>query len=67
MNKTILIFSLIIWLVTLSILIIALTNIWPNETLYNYRLVIGIIFFITTGFLKFTYNKFYKSQQGAIS
>ena len=67
MNKTILIFSLIIWLVTLSILIIALTNIWPNETLYNYRLVIGIIFFITTGFLKLTYNKFYKSQQGAIS
>ncbi len=67
MNKTIWIFSLIIWLVSLSILIIALTNIWPNETLYNYRLIIGIIFFITTGFLKFSYDKFYKSKQNAIS
>ena len=63
MDKTLWILAIIIWLISLSILIIALTDIWPNNMFNNYKLIIGLIFFITTGLLKYSYNKVYKSEK----
>jgi len=59
--------GLVVWFLSLLILIIALTNIWPNNVFAGYQLIIGILFFNTTALLKLTYSKFYKNRKQAIS
>jgi hypothetical protein len=52
MKKTILIILAIVWISGLIILIISLTNLYPNNIFSEYRLVVVIAFITITGFLK---------------
>jgi len=56
MKKTTLIIIGIVWLLALIILIISLTDLYPNNIFSEYRLIIGIAFITITGFLKPIYN-----------
>ena len=56
MKKTTLIILGLVWISALIILIISLTNLYPNNIFSQYRLVIGIAFITITGFLKPIYN-----------
>jgi hypothetical protein len=60
MIKLFWIFSSLIWICSLIILIVALTNILPNNPFKDYRLVIGIGFLCITGLIKIIYNRLYK-------
>tara|TARA_B100000780_G_C21114497_1_gene450754 strand:- start:654 stop:851 length:198 start_codon:yes stop_codon:yes gene_type:complete len=56
MKKTTLIIIGLVWIFALIILIISLTNLYPNNIFKEYRLIIGIAFITITGFLKLIYN-----------
>ena len=56
MKKTTLIIIGLVWIFALIILIISLTNLYPNNIFKEYRLIIGIAFITITGFLKPIYN-----------
>jgi hypothetical protein len=56
MKKTTLIIIGLVWLLSLIILIISLTNLYPNNIFREYRLIIGIAFITITGLLKPIYN-----------
>ena len=63
MYKTVWILGIIIWLLSFAILIIALTDIWPNDLLYKNRLFIGIFFLNFSALLKLSYNRFRNSRK----
>jgi hypothetical protein len=56
MKKATLIIIGLFWILALIILIISLTDLYPNNIFSEYRLIIGIAFITTTGFLKQIYN-----------
>ncbi|MBN2237419.1 MAG: hypothetical protein JW729_07655 [Bacteroidales bacterium] len=47
----------ITWIASLLLLIIALTDIFPENPFINYRLIIGIWFFTISGFMRIASNK----------
>jgi hypothetical protein len=57
MTKLFWILAPVIWIVCLIILIIALTNLVPDNALQKYRLIIGIGFICISGFIGFAYKK----------
>ncbi|MBE7652430.1 hypothetical protein [Tenacibaculum finnmarkense] len=56
MKKTTLIAIGIVWVSALIILIISLTDLYPNTIFSKYRLMTGIAFLIISQFLKSIYN-----------
>jgi hypothetical protein len=56
MKKATLIIIGLVWILALIILIISLTDLYPNNIFGEYRLIIGIAFITITGFLKPIYN-----------
>jgi hypothetical protein len=58
MNKLFWISAPLIWIISLVILIIALTNIFPDNQLKQYRLIIGLGFVCISGFIGILYKKF---------
>lgn len=60
-KKSILIFIVIIWFCSLSLLIVALTDMVPDNPLLKYRFIMGIGFMTITSFLKWIYIKLIKA------
>lgn len=60
MKKIFILIIALLWISSLVLLIIALTNIVPNNPFKEYRLVIGIGFMAITGFLGKGYNALIK-------
>ena len=60
MKRTVLIVLALIWILSLIILIIALIDLVPNNSVKDYRLIVGIIFLAMTGFIKMAYRKLLK-------
>ncbi len=56
MKKTTLIIIGLVWILALIILILSLTDLYPNNVFSEYRLIIGIAFITITGLLKPIYN-----------
>jgi len=56
MRKAILIIIGLVWILALIVLIISLTDLYPNNIFSEYRLIIGIAFITITGLLKSFYN-----------
>jgi hypothetical protein len=48
-----------IWILALFILIVALTDEYPDNSFKKYRFVVGIGFISFTGFLKIIYNRIF--------
>ena len=61
MKKIILIVLALIWISSLIILIIALTDLIPNNTFKNYRLIVGMAFLAITGFIGMAYRRLLKT------
>jgi hypothetical protein len=61
MKKTILIVLALIWISSLVVLIIALTDLVPNNPFMAYRLIIGIAFIAVTGFIGMAYRRLLKT------
>jgi tellurite resistance protein TehA-like permease len=55
-KKISLIILALVWLSALNILIIALTNVYPNTVFSKHRSIVVIAFIAITGFLKPIYN-----------
>ena len=51
----------LIWISCLIILIITLTDLYPNNPFKEYRLIAGIGFIAITGFLRIAYKQIYKT------
>ena len=51
----------LIWISCLIILIITLTDLYPNNPFKEYRLIVGIGFIAITGFLRIAYKQIYKT------
>ena len=60
MKKIFILIIALLWISSLVLLIIALTNIVPNNPFKEYRLVIGIGFMAITRFLGKGYNALIK-------
>jgi hypothetical protein len=60
MTKLFWILAPVIWITCLIILIIALTNLVPDNSLKEYRLIIGIGFICISGFIGIGYKKLRK-------
>ena len=60
MKKLGLIIMAFIWVLAFVILIIALTNVYPNTIFQEYRSVVGIVFIVISGFLRLMYKSVYK-------
>lgn len=56
MKKITLLLIALIWISALIILILSLTNLYPENIFQEYRIIIGIAFITITGFLKPIYN-----------
>ncbi len=56
MKKFILIIIALFWILSLAVLIISLTDFFPENILKEHRLIIGIGFITITGLLKPIYN-----------
>ena len=56
MKKLVLIIMAFIWVLAFIILIIALTNVYPNTIFQEYRSVVGIVFIVISGFLRLMYK-----------
>ena len=63
MKKMLLILIVLVWILSLAILIMSLTNLYPVTVLKENRFIIGIIFITTTGFLKQIYNSITKGNK----
>jgi hypothetical protein len=61
MKKTILIVLALIWISCLIILIIALTDIVPNNPFKDYRYIVGIGFIAISGFIRMAYRRLFKT------
>ena len=57
MKKIILIAFVLIWILSLSLQVIALTDLIPNNMFTEYRFMISIGFISITGLIKITYSK----------
>jgi hypothetical protein len=57
MKKILLVSIAFIWIGCLIILIIALTDLYPNNIFQEYQLLIGIAFISITGLLRIIFNK----------
>jgi len=57
MTKLFWISAPLIWTISLILLIIALTNIFPNNALKQYSLLIGLGFICISGFIGVLYKK----------
>ncbi len=62
MKKITLIALAIIWILSLTVLIIALTDLFPDNIFRNYRLVAGIGFLAITGIIRIAYKKLIKTE-----
>ncbi len=60
MKKLLNIFIILLWLGSLAILILALTDIYPYQSLQDHRIIIGIYFISITGLIR----NFYKKKMG---
>lgn len=56
MKKIAFTFIGLLWISTIIILIISLTNLYPNNIFIEYRFIIGISFITITALLKPIYN-----------
>ena len=61
MKKITLIALSITWILSLTVLIIALTDIFPDNIFKNYRLVVGIGFLSIIGLIRIAYKKLIKT------
>lgn len=64
MKKTILIVFALIWSSSLIILIIALTDLVPNNPFKDYRLIVGMVFLAITGLIGMVYRRLLKTTIG---
>lgn len=62
-NKKFWIYAIPIWLISLSVLILALTNVYTNNPFTDYKLVVGISFITITGVLKRIYRNLNKANK----
>lgn len=62
MKKTILIVLALIWISSLIILIISLTDLVSKNPFKDYRLIIGIAFLSITGFIGLAYRRLLKTE-----
>jgi len=62
MNKIILTLFILIWIFSLFILVISLTNLFPNNPFKEYRFIVGLGFIIITWLLKYAYKKLAKPE-----
>lgn len=53
----------LVWIISLIILIIALTDLYPDSILKEYRSSVGIAFITITGLLKLLYNAVKKKKE----
>jgi hypothetical protein len=60
MKKLFWIITSLIMIISLSLLLISLTNILPDNPLKEYRLIIGVGFICISGFIGTAYRKLYK-------
>lgn len=67
MKKIILIILVLVWVSSLVILIIALTDLYPNTIFKEFRSSVGIAFITLTGLLKLMYNAANKKSNNSIS
>ena len=56
MKKTTLIILVLVWISALIILIISLTNLYPNNIFSEHRIIVVISFITISGFSKSIYN-----------
>jgi hypothetical protein len=57
MKKIALIFLALIWLCGLAILIVALTDVYPDNVFVNYRMAVVMSFFTLSGLIRQTYKR----------
>jgi len=57
MKKSILILLALIWIAALVVLIVAYTNLVPDNPFVEYRLIVGIGFIVFTGFIRMVYKR----------
>jgi hypothetical protein len=62
MKRITIIILALIWISSLIILIIALTDILPNNPFKDYRLIVGIAFLVLSSFLGFAYQRLIKAK-----
>ena len=63
MKRITIIILALIWISSLIILIIALTDIVPNNPFKDYRLIVGIAFLVLSSFIRIAYQKLVKAKQ----
>lgn len=61
MKRTIIVVLALIWISSLIILIISLTELVPNNPFKDYRLIVGIVFLAITGFIGIVYRRLLKA------
>ena len=59
MKKYILILLALVWITALAVLIVALTDLVPDNPFVEYRLIVGIGFILLTGFIRMLYKRLY--------
>jgi hypothetical protein len=62
MKKITLITLSLSWIFCLTILIIALTDVYPDNIFQSYKLVVGIGFLTISGFIRIAYKKLIETQ-----
>ncbi len=60
MRKTIMIFLALIWISSLIVLAIALTDLVQNNPFKDYRLIVGLAFIALTGFIGMAFRRLIK-------
>ncbi len=60
MKKTVLIFLALIWISSLVVLVLALTDLVPNNPFKDYRLIVGLVFLALTGFIGMAFRRLAK-------
>ncbi|GGW75480.1 hypothetical protein DFQ11_1251 [Winogradskyella epiphytica] len=63
MKKFILIIIALFWISSLAVLIISLTDLYPENIFKEHRLIVGIGFITITGLLKPIYNSVIKENK----
>lgn len=63
MKKIRLITMAFIWILALIILIISLTDLYPNTVFHRNRSMVGIGFIVISGFLRLIYKSIYKGTE----
>lgn len=67
MKKIILIIIALVWVLALIILIISLTDLYPNTIFKDYRSIIGIGFIVVSGLVKLIYISVINKNKNVIS